>query len=111
MWLMTPFAGDIFWTPVVYANPEDAPAPRYHHTALYDALRNRMIIFGGADYLRWSGTRTTSFKMCGKQEIWTFDLDLLIWEQDREQTRDCNLATTHFIPFVLFMVALFLPFI
>lgn len=39
--------GDPAWSPI--ETPSPPPSPRYAHTAVYDARRDRMIVYGGLD--------------------------------------------------------------
>lgn len=60
------------WRQEIFA---DAPAPRLFHTALYDHVRDRVVVFGGADETAFNQNATYF------SDVWALDLDLIRWDR------------------------------
>lgn len=111
MYLMTQtLTGAVQFTPVSYKGSSIPPA-RYHHTATYDAFNDRLIIFGGSTFTRWYGTRSTSFYMCGREDMWAFDIQNQSWQMLKPQTAVCSSSVQKFSSLLLVATVLFLSFL
>lgn len=100
--------GNISTIPITITNT--GPEARFYHGAVYDSTTDRMIIFGGSVFLRYEDTRTTSFKMCGREDVWAFDFRTHRWRELFPHTTQCAFAPSHFISLMLFAFLLLVPF-
>jgi len=94
VWSQIPQHGGIF------------PPARFYHGAVYDPLQNRMIVSGGSVFVRWESTFTTSFKLCGREDVYAFSFQNFTWKELYPQISVCNFAATNILPLGLLSVIL-----
>ena len=64
VWRLNRFQGQFFWTQLAMSGSPQ-PGPRYGHTALYDAPRRRILVFGGRSVVNGGPT---------DNEVWSLQL-------------------------------------
>jgi len=91
MWMFDFQSGN--WTQILPNNISVIPQARWYHTAIPSTRNGQdtMVVFGGVTYIRYDGTRSTTFLSCGRKDVWEFNFDTLTWSLLQDDSgMDCS---------------------
>lgn len=88
------FVANASWGEVEVLGTE-RPSPRMLHAA--SVVENKMFVHGGAHFVRYNGDRSTLYRACGHDDLWSFDFNTSMWTMLSQDRSVCSIAPRVFL--------------